>query len=153
VSTPHAQLKALISSTPSPLGYHRSIDGLVERLRRLTLSLSSKSIPMRECFLQELDNAPNDPPLEDGYLSSFIQRIMSDRFAEEGVELFSMSGFTSKMVTTLICSLLGFGLACWIVGFFIGRCVQSRIDDGSDDPFVPVSMKTLIIVKSTSSSS
>jgi hypothetical protein len=64
-----------------------------------------------------------------------------------------MSEFTSKVVAALVCSLLGFGLVCWIVSFFIGRCVQSRIDDGSDDPFIPVSMKTPIIVKSTSSSS
>jgi hypothetical protein len=76
VPTPHGHLREIISSTPSPLRYHRSVDGLVERLRRCTLSLSNKNIPMREGFLQELDNVPNDPPLDDKYLSSFIDRIM-----------------------------------------------------------------------------
>jgi hypothetical protein len=78
VHTPHTRLRELISSTPSPLGYHRSIDGLVERLRHRTMRMSNNN-----SFIQDLDNAPNDSPLEDKYLLSFTERIMTARLDKQ----------------------------------------------------------------------
>jgi hypothetical protein len=84
VATPQVQLRALMASMPTlvhprvvgPLGYHRSVDALVERLRQCTLALSNKLRQPREGFLMDLDAVPNDPPVEDNYLQSFICRIM-----------------------------------------------------------------------------
>jgi hypothetical protein len=64
-----------------------------------------------------------------------------------------MTEFSGQVTAAILSSALGSGVMCWVIGFFIGRCIQRRINDGSDDPFIPVTIKTPIIVKSTSSSS
>jgi hypothetical protein len=85
VITPHTRIKGLMSSTLSPLGYHRSIDGLVERLRQCTLPISKKlrSTLPRQGFVMDLDAVPPGQPLSDDYLCAFMRHIRVTRNSDD----------------------------------------------------------------------
>jgi hypothetical protein len=94
VATPRRQLKDLMCSfiehpdPIGPLGYYRSIDALVARLRQCTdahaktptlaMCDGGHALPvMKEGFLMNLDPVPMDPPGEDKYLVPSVRRVLA----------------------------------------------------------------------------
>jgi hypothetical protein len=64
-----------------------------------------------------------------------------------------MVEFSSMVMIALICSMLGFGIICWVFEFCASRCYQIKYgEDDDNDIFVPMTFKTPIVTKSASSS-
>jgi hypothetical protein len=138
VSTPYTAARQLLASpTPSPvgaIGYYRFVDELVARLRKTTTPAAID--PAQSTRVMELEQVPNDPIIDDAHLRAFAVRILTayNTPTQTWLKLFVnrpvtfMVEISDRLLGVLASSVVLFGVVCWVVGFFVGRCFPATGD-------------------------